>query len=146
MKKMTDKQIEACGKAMPKILKEFRDIVVGQTFRGRFQVPANGEYPACTGVILSSKHHTEVAVLPQLDDEGNPGPVDLSFRGKYPEKENRTITDAGYFSDHTPFIEVGGTMYVLPDHGGGRSRPSVLFAADCSKEKCERQEMLCQIR
>ena len=129
LRKLTRAEIETGGSAMPKIM-EYHERLIGQPLTRLARVPADGEYPAYTALEFS------VSVLvPQHDDEGNPGDVEWVICGEdggdAPRKDlgnyNRVppslsdlvghkVTGFGYFHDPSAgFREV--IPYILFDNG-----------------------------
>ena len=69
--KLTRAQIEAGGAAMPVTMK-FHDQLYAQKLEAVKKIGPDGEYPGCDMLVFS--HGS--CLLPQYDDEGNPGFVD----------------------------------------------------------------------
>lgn len=68
LRKLTRAEIEAGGAAMPRIMK-FHDQLYAQRLEAVRKIPPDGEYPGCDMLVFSHGSY----LLPQLDDEGNPG-------------------------------------------------------------------------
>jgi hypothetical protein len=144
MKKMTTEQIEAKGKAMPRILTTVRELLIGATFKGLQRLPQDEEYCEKKIALFQAPGKPEVVVVPQWDDEGNPGEVDLGWTGKGKATVGKSVvTDVGYFIDYTPFVEMDNGLYFIPR--GDSSRPSALRIIEINEDGSGREDMLCQL-
>jgi len=119
LRKLTRAEIESGGSAMPRIM-EYHDRLVGQPLTRIARVPADGEYPACLALEFTTS-----VLLPQHDDEGNPGDTEWivcdenggDAPGKMlPDLVGRKVTGVGYFMV-PPAGYKAMVPYVLFDNG-----------------------------
>lgn len=103
MRKLTRTQIEAGGAAMPEIMK-YHDFLYAQKLEAVVAVEPDGEYPGCDMLVFSHGSH----LLPQVDDEGNPGFVDWELadrngnglvRGEVRDLIGKRVFEVGYLHD-----------------------------------------------
>jgi hypothetical protein len=131
MRRLTRPEIEACGSAMPEILR-FHDALLGTRLKKLRKVPASGEYPAYTLLIFDDGS----VLAPRFDDENNPESTEWEVvdREGYiyrpvevQDLKGHTVTGFGYFHDPDndqrpaiPYFEISGFhVCCMTRFGGG---------------------------
>jgi hypothetical protein len=131
MRKLTRPEIEACGKAMPKIM-QFHDKLIGSCLRRVIGRPIS--HPNDPQSLIFELGATLVT---QYDDEGNPGDTEWQIvdrEGRFyhsirvDDIIGHPVTGVGYFYDEDnddrrtiPYVEIANVFLLtcMTRHGGG---------------------------